>query len=848
MRKLLKEIDYALKHQSITKAKTLTNLGVASSPEKVDWQIYQALIYIKTNQLDLAIIFLQAALKKAIKIEVLYLQLGQLQQKNNSQESALATFHQGLQQFPLSISLLSHYIQCAKTLDLKQSKFLQQRAGLLLSLIEFNQLETLSSCHAILLETTNEIGAIWLKDEQIQGWLIDLNNIESSLSILIFSPKNNTEIIANQATPQLKKLGIGNGFNGFSFDIKDYVYQVDVVSKIKRTRLFGSPVATYSKHEKLAVPYLFKKNNTSKPQQTDLLIDIIIPVFNDLSTLKQCLKAISMANNFKSKAHIVIVNDCSPSESISLYLQQFEHSPKFTVINNTYNRGFIASVNIGMQQHPWRDVILLNSDTIVVNNWLDRIQALAYSDKEVATVTPLSNYAEKFSYPSPFKGNDLPLVKEIKNIDKIAAQVNKTEKIEVPTGNGFCFFIKRECLNQVGYFNQTDLLRGYSEESEFCLRASEKGWKHFCATNVYVGHEGGQSFKQERARLVYLNNERIKQKYLLYSESVYRFIADDPLKKSRKQIERAALKPKSCDELHVTDYYIANHPLFKEQLKSAIFMGKSVWVLTIAYKSFETYFQLYSVTQGLSNLEYSCSTGFSELMKDLKKFKLKQIKVHHSYYFPNSLNKIITQLEAPIKICPYDNFLQKKYSEILWIKYIQDTECISDYSASEYNDYPNYKIIKFPDNFYKSFYKKNYLAYIAIFSDITNDEQVELLRQIVEDWNVNNLPLSLVIVGNSNFKHGLESSQRIIFTSLNIEKSRELKNICSHVFILPNSSDFIPIDLSLALQHGFQIIAVSEPNIQEILSLQPTAITIEASDEPIAAIKKTFQNYAKKLS
>jgi GT2 family glycosyltransferase len=501
-----------------------------------------------------------------------------------------------------------------------------------------------------------------------------------------------------------------------------------------------------------------------------------------------------------------------------------------------------------MQQHPWRDVVLLNSDTIVVNNWLDRLQALAYSDKEIATVTPLSNYAEKFSYPSPFKGNDLPLVKEIKNIDKIAAQVNKTEKIEVPTGNGFCFFIKRDCLNQIGYFNQTDLLRGYSEESEFCLRASEKGWKHLCATNVYVGHEGGQSFKQERARLVYLNNEQIKKKYPLYSESVYRFIADDPLKKARKKIERAALKFKKCDEFHVVDYYIRNHPLFKEQLKLAVFMGKSVWVLTIAYKSFETYFQLYSVTQGLSNLEYACLTGFNELVKDLKKLKLKQINVHYSYYFPSSLNKIITQLKVPIRICPYDNGLQKKVSEILWIKYIHNIGCISDYSASQYNDYPNYKIIKFPDNFYKSFYKKNYLSHIAIFGDITNHQQVQLLRLIVEDWEINNLPLNFVIVGDSNFKYGLESRQRIIFTSLNIEKSRELKNICSHVFILPNSSDFIPIDLSLALQHGFQVIAVAEPNIQEILSLQPTAITIEDSDEAIAAIKKTFQNYAKKLS
>ncbi len=847
MRKLLKEIDCALNHWHFSKAKTLTNLGISSSPEKVDWQIYQALIYIKTNQLDLATLILQTALKKAPKTEILYLQLGQVQQKNHCPESALATFHQGSQQFPLSISLLSHYVQCAKRLDLKQSKVLQQRAGLLLSLIEFNQLETLSSCYSILLETEREIGAIWLENEQIKGWLVDPNNIEQSLSILIFSPKNKAEIIANQATPQLKKRGIGHGFNGFSFKIKDYADQVDVVSKSLRIRLFGSPVVTYSEHEKLAIPYLFNKNKPLKTQPQDLLIDIIIPVFDDFSILKRCLKAISMANNFKSKGHIVIVNDCSSSKEISLYLQQFEQSSKFSIINNTYNRGFIASVNIGMQQHPWRDVVLLNSDTIVVNNWLDRLQALAYSDKQIATVTPLSNYAEKFSYPSPFKGNDLPPVKEIKKLDRIAADVNKKEKIEVPTGNGFCFFIKRECLNQVGYFNQTDLLRGYSEESEFCLRASEKGWKHVCATNVYVGHEGGQSFKQERARLVYLNNERIKQKYPHYSESIYRFIADDPLKKARKKIESATLKPKSCDALHVFDYYIANHPLFKEQLKSEVFEGKLVWVLTITYKSFETCFQLYSVTQAPSNLTYSCLTESKSLINDLKKFKLKQIQVHHSAYFPDSLNKVISQLKIPIKVYPYDCFLKTNKLTIAWRHYIKEINVFSAYSKCEYNTYPNCKQVALMNYFYFKNYKQNYLPFIAIFNQI-NNKQVDILRQIIDDWEINNIPLKLIVIGDSVFKQELESSQRIIFISLAIEKIYELKNLCSHVFILPNRLDFIPIDLSLALQQGFQIIAVSTPNIQEILPLQPNAITIEDADEPIAAIKKTFQLYAKKLS
>lgn len=847
MRKLLKEIDEALNHKNFIKAKTLTHSGAASSPEKVDWKIYQALIQIKNNQLDLAIIFLQNALKNVTQVEILYVQLGQLHQKKNNPHAALAVFHQGLRQFPLSTQLLTQYIQCAQALGLTQSNILQQRAGLLLSLIEFNQLDILSSCYEILLPTADEIGAIWLHDQQIQGWIIDPAETEKSLSMLAFSPKKKIEFIADQATPVLKKLGIGHGFNGFSLTIKEYVDQIDVVSKQKRTRLFGSPLFTYCEHKKLANPYPFKKTNTLDLQAPDTIINIIIPVFNDLSTLKQCLNAISNADNFKTYMHLIIVNDCSASALIKPYLHPLENSPQFTIIHNAYNMGFIATVNIGMQQHPWRDVVLLNSDTRVVNNWLDRLQQLAYCDKKVATVTPISNNAEKFSYPTPLESNDLPDIETIKIFDKIAAKVNQFHALEVPTGNGFCFFIKRECLSQIGYFNQTDLLRGYSEESEFCLRASEKGWTHLCATNVYVGHQGGQSFKQERARLVYLNNERIKQKYPLYLESVSRFIINDPLKKARKRIERSCLNQMRCDELYIVDYHIKSHPVFKNQLASKVLADKSVWMLSIAYKSMQTQFQLHAVAQGHTNLEYHCLTDFNQLVDDLKKLEATVINVHHSRYFPKSLTKVLTQLARPLNVCPYDRALDQQFSELLWTNSIHSLQLLSDYAASQYQDYPKNNKISLPEYFYNTLHKTSYLPYIAIFSDITNQEQKRLLYAIVHDWQLNNLPLTFIIIGNSNFKYALESSQKIIFTPLKIEQSLELKKLCTHVFVLPNSSDFISADLALALQYGFQLIALSQPHTQEILSSQSTAITIKFSNNPLEMIKKTFHHYYQKI-
>jgi GT2 family glycosyltransferase len=52
-----------------------------------------------------------------------------------------------------------------------------------------------------------------------------------------------------------------------------------------------------------------------------------------------------------------------------------------------------------MRLHPERDVVLLNSDTVVANDWLDRLLACADLESRIGTVTPFSNNATICSFP-----------------------------------------------------------------------------------------------------------------------------------------------------------------------------------------------------------------------------------------------------------------------------------------------------------------------------------------------------------------------------------------------------------------------------------------------------------------
>ena len=85
--------------------------------------------------------------------------------------------------------------------------------------------------------------------------------------------------------------------------------------------------------------------------------------------------------------------------AIAQYLRELAAQRRITLLANEANAGFVQSVNRGMALHGDRDVVLLNSDTEVANDWLGRLHAAAHSAPGVATVTPFSNNATICSYP-----------------------------------------------------------------------------------------------------------------------------------------------------------------------------------------------------------------------------------------------------------------------------------------------------------------------------------------------------------------------------------------------------------------------------------------------------------------
>ena len=271
-------------------------------------------------------------------------------------------------------------------------------------------------------------------------------------------------------------------------------------------------------------------------QDTNPVVDIVVPVYKGFDETLNCIYSVLCSTN-QTEYNLVVINDCSPDYELTLALQKIASKFGFEYIENKENQGFLKNTNLGMQLHKDRDVIWLNSDTEVFNDWIDRLRNACYSKDNIASVTPMSNAASIFTYP--ILCQDYPYNYNIcdSSLDQICKDINSDEKlVEVPTGNGFCMYVKREALLKVGYLD----LRfnpGYAEENDLCQRFIKAHYINVACTSVFVRHYGSTSFQGKRSKLCEEHLRLLSELYPNYNLDVQKWIFNDPLLYIRLKIE-----------------------------------------------------------------------------------------------------------------------------------------------------------------------------------------------------------------------------------------------------------------------------------------------------------------------
>ncbi len=273
----------------------------------------------------------------------------------------------------------------------------------------------------------------------------------------------------------------------------------------------------------------------------DPAADVVVPVFGAAADLDRCLNSV-FAHTQLGRHRLLVVLDGPQSEDVERVLDDAlagRSESEAAVLREPVRGGFAAAANRGIASSQ-RDVVLLNSDTQVTAGWLDKLERAAASSADVGTVTPFSNHATICSLPRFLAENTVPAGHDVDSFGALVERVAAPPSYpRLPTGVGFCLYLRRAMLDAVGELDTERFGLGYGEESDLCMRAAAKGFAHLLDDATYVWHRGQGSFGAAMASRVRRAHREMQRRHPGYLPAVADFIRRDPLAPVRARVLQA---------------------------------------------------------------------------------------------------------------------------------------------------------------------------------------------------------------------------------------------------------------------------------------------------------------------
>ncbi|MGN6342796.1 MAG: glycosyltransferase family 2 protein [Ginsengibacter sp.] len=211
-------------------------------------------------------------------------------------------------------------------------------------------------------------------------------------------------------------------------------------------------------------------------------LSIIIVNYKSPRLVCNCVQSI-YAQNSGINFEIIVVDNHSQDGSEQIIKSSY---PEINWIEMGYNSGFARANNKGIKESKGKVVLLLNSDTIIEDNAIEKCFNFFYPSSYVACGVQLlnsdgspqisGNYAMKgglnYLLPLPFLGNLLKSVANIFGVKKPNIP-DASGVVEVDWINGAFLMVKKNAIEKAGLLDEDFFL--YAEEAEWCSRLKRIG-------------------------------------------------------------------------------------------------------------------------------------------------------------------------------------------------------------------------------------------------------------------------------------------------------------------------------------------------------------------------------------
>jgi GT2 family glycosyltransferase/lipopolysaccharide/colanic/teichoic acid biosynthesis glycosyltransferase len=243
-------------------------------------------------------------------------------------------------------------------------------------------------------------------------------------------------------------------------------------------------------------------------------ISVIIVNYNVKELLENCINSIFAAcKNINTE--IIVVDNNSYDGSTSYLKTKFCSKPNVKIIESKINLGFARANNLGVSHATGKYLLILNPDTILQEDTLEKTLSFYKSDPQMGAVTcklVLPNgrldLACRRSFPSPsvaiyriiglskiFPGNKLFGRYNLTYLDE-----NSTYEVDAICGA--FMMIDKEIYNKVGGFDEDYFM--YGEDLDICYKIKIAGRKIYYYSGTSIIHFKGESTK--KSSISYVNN------------------------------------------------------------------------------------------------------------------------------------------------------------------------------------------------------------------------------------------------------------------------------------------------------------------------------------------------------
>lgn len=233
-------------------------------------------------------------------------------------------------------------------------------------------------------------------------------------------------------------------------------------------------------------------------------LSVIVLSYETKVLLLECLRCVERAveaPGLRGACEVFVVDNGSRDGSVEAVRERF---PAFDLIALDANRGFAGGNNVALGRAKGRYIALVNSDVRFEPELFVRVieQLEPRPDVGAAGVQllhpdgRLQNSIHRF--PSMWRELVPRAVLETVAPDRFPSKRRPpAAAIEVESVLGAVFFVRREVVEEVGPLCEDYFF--FLEETDWCWRMTERGWKVLHLPDVRVTHVSGASSKKKRA-------------------------------------------------------------------------------------------------------------------------------------------------------------------------------------------------------------------------------------------------------------------------------------------------------------------------------------------------------------